>query len=170
MLLGILLFLLLIVASFTDIRSHKIYNWSTFPAIILGLGFNMSLFGWLGLRESLIGLGVGFALLFIFYLGGMIGGGDVKLLAAVGALKGPSFVLWGGLYGAAIGGVIALFSLIWRRRLRWGLKRVFHLLLGFFIPYLKPLPLERKGSPLLPYGLFIALGILSRWLELKFYG
>lgn len=170
MLLDILLFLLLIVASFTDIRSHKIYNWSTFPAIVLGLGFNMSLLGCSGLKESLLGLGVGFIMLFIFYLGGMIGGGDVKLLAAVGALKGPSLVFWGGLYGAALGGLIALLSLIWRKKLFSGLKHIFHLLLGFLIPHLKPLPLERKGSPLLPYGLFIALGVFSRWLELEFYG
>lgn len=169
MLLNILLFLLLIGASFTDIRYHKIYNWLTFSAIILGLGFNMSLFGWPGLKESLLGLGVGFIMLFIFYLGGMIGGGDVKLLAAVGALKGPSFVIWGGLYGAVIGGFIALLSLIWRRRLLSGLQRVFYLLLSFLIPHLKPLPLERKSAPLLPYGLFIALGMFSHWLELKFY-
>ena len=43
---------------------------------------------------------------------GGIGAGDVKLLAAIGAWKGTIFVLYTGVYGAIIGGLISLIILL----------------------------------------------------------
>ena len=72
----------------TDIRMHRIPNYLTVPAAVLGLAYHtLAPTGW-GLLASLAGLAVGFSLLFIPWLLGGSGMGDVKLLAALGAWLG----------------------------------------------------------------------------------
>ncbi len=97
------------IAMFTDMRWGKIYNWLTFPLIAVGLALNAWLFGWNGLGMSLAGTIMGG----IFYLGvayiGAFGMGDVKLMAAIGALGGIKFVVSAFLYTSAIGIPHALF-------------------------------------------------------------
>ncbi len=166
MIIDIILGLLLALSTFTDIKSHKIYNWATFPGIILGLVFNASLYSWPGLKESLFGLLAGFGIFLLFYLAGWIGGGDVKLVAAIGALRGPSFSIWVAIYGAIIGGIKALFVMVCRKTLGKSLKYIFFSLTSLFVHRVRPVPLERKEEELLPYALFIALGVICRWLEL----
>jgi len=46
---------------------------------------------------------------------GVLGGGDVKLLAACACVFGLSELLPLAVYTALIGGVIALFVMLWRR-------------------------------------------------------
>lgn len=91
-----------------DIFTHRIPNLITFPAIVFGLILNTYFFGFAGSFISLAGTIAGLLLLIIpFALGGM-GAGDVKILAAVGALNGPQFVFYTFLYAAIFGGVMAL--------------------------------------------------------------
>lgn len=76
------------LAAATDIRMHRIPNYLTVPAAVLGLAYHtLAPTGW-GLLASLAGLAVGFSLLFIPWLLGGSGMGDVKLLAALGAWLG----------------------------------------------------------------------------------
>lgn len=91
-----------------DLRTGLIPNRITFPAMLLGLILNTYYTGWHGLGTSLAGLALGILLLFIpFAIGGM-GAGDVKLLAAIGALNGHVFTFRAFLYGAIAGGIMAL--------------------------------------------------------------
>ena len=76
------------LAAATDIRMHRIPNYLTVPAALLGLAYHtLAPTGW-GPLASLAGLAVGFSLLFIPWLLGGSGMGDVKLLAALGAWLG----------------------------------------------------------------------------------
>ena len=86
---AILLFFL-IVSSFTDVKYRKVYNFVTFPTVILGLGFNFLNLGLPGLKDSLAGFAAGFLFLFIFYLLGGIGAGDVKSQPVGGTAVEPS--------------------------------------------------------------------------------
>ena len=52
------------------------------------------------------------------YVIGATGGGDVKLLAALGTLLGPSAVVLAFFYSAIAGGALAVLVALWRRRLR----------------------------------------------------
>jgi len=61
---------------------------------------------------------IGLALMLPGYLFGATGGGDVKLLAALGTLLGPERVLFATFVMAIGGGVIALAIAAYRRRLR----------------------------------------------------
>jgi prepilin peptidase CpaA len=109
---NILLFIVLIISFITDIRSRKILNIVTLPGIIMGVAYHTFTSGWSGLLYSGSGFLVGFSLLLIPYLLGGMGAGDVKLLAAIGSLKGAAFVFTCFLYTCAIGGIIALLILI----------------------------------------------------------
>ncbi len=106
-----LLLTLLTLAVFFDLTQRRIPNLVTFPMVLLGLiiyGLNG---GWSGLLQGLAGLGVGMAVFFLpFALGGM-GAGDVKLMGAVGALQGATFIAYTALSTALVGGLIAIFSL-----------------------------------------------------------
>jgi prepilin peptidase CpaA len=51
------------------------------------------------------------------YLMALVGGGDVKLLAAVGAFLGPANALWVAAFGCIAGGVVAIGFLLKRRQL-----------------------------------------------------
>jgi len=114
----VILLLLTATAAVTDLRYHKIYNWTTYPGILLALAVNTLENGWddgyPGLKDSLLGLAVCGGLMLVSYVFFSIGGGDVKLIALVGAFlgleKGVEVVLWTFVLGGAAG----LALLIWR--------------------------------------------------------
>ena len=106
----------LAVAVTTDIRRQRIYNALTLPAMALGLVINVIANGFSGLLFAVTGLLLG-AVLFslpVAFLGR--GAGDLKLLAAVGSLGGPVFVLWCGLLTGVAGAVFAIAVLLRKRR------------------------------------------------------
>lgn len=80
-------------AVITDLKWLRIPNWITVPAFILALAFYGIVDGWSGLLFSLAGFGTGFGILFLLWAIGGGGGGDVKLMGAVGAWVGALPVL-----------------------------------------------------------------------------
>ena len=104
--------ILLVVSAFSDLAHGVIYDWVTLPGIGLGLMAHGLTGGQAGVERALLGLGVGAAVFGLFFLLGSLGGGDVKVMAAVGALGGYPFVLWAMLYTVAIGGVMGLAVLM----------------------------------------------------------
>lgn len=107
------LFAALAVASATDIRSHKVYNWLTYPAAALALGLG-ACGGWNAFLCSLTGFGAGLALGLATMIFLRMGAGDAKLLAVIGAFAGAAFLAEAAMYGALAGAPIALW-LMWRR-------------------------------------------------------
>ena len=99
------------IASYTDLKFARIPNKLTLSAAALGFIINFIFKGTSGLLFSAAGLAAGLGLLLIPYLLGGIGGGDVKLLAATGAIGGAKFVFFTTLFGALAGGVLALVIL-----------------------------------------------------------
>ena len=75
----------------------------------------LSLFGWAGLGWSLVGTGVGLALLLPAYAIGGMGAGDVKLLAGVGAWVWGTVTFYAFCVSAVVGGVIALAMVLYRK-------------------------------------------------------
>jgi len=111
---------LLAIALYTDLSRGKIYNKITFPCIAIGLLMNIAFSGWAGAKASLAGIGLGAVVFVLIALlaRGLVMGGDAKLLWAIGALKGFSFLAQTLLFTALAGGVLALLFLIYRR-LAW---------------------------------------------------
>lgn len=126
----------------TDWRSRRIPNIVTYPAILIGLA--LSLFGGMGapgaggLLDHALAVGVAFAVSYPFYAAGGLKAGDAKLLMAVGALRGTTFLLVSSFYGALIGGLIAIIFIIVRKLARPAPgeePNTFKRILGMWIPY-----------------------------------
>ncbi len=91
---AILVLAALIIAVVTDLKDQRIPNWLTFTLALAGLAFHGVTGGLDGLGFSLIGLAIGLGVMLPPYLIGVMGGGDVKLMAAVGACLGAGDTDW----------------------------------------------------------------------------
>src|SRR5690606_1594695 len=84
----VLLLILLLIAAVTDVTVNRIYNWNTYPGIAAAFALHGWSSGWEGVRFSLEGfLACGVVMLLCFVVSD-IGGGDVKLIAMIGAFLG----------------------------------------------------------------------------------
>lgn len=158
---------ILIIAAINDLRSRKIPNWLTFPAIGAGIGYHTYMKGYQGFFFSTKGVLLGIALLILFYIGGGTGAGDVKLLGAVGGFLGPLGVFKAFIFTALIGGVYSFIILAFHGGLELlGLKNKIKrygtmLKTLIFTQRFIYIPPENKGKkPVLCYGVVIALGTL----------
>lgn len=103
----------LAVATVTDVRTRRIPNAVSLGSVALAVAFHA--FAGEGAGFALAGAGVGgLCLLAPFLLGGM-GGGDVKLLASLGAWLGPASVVVCFAYAALAGAVLSLALVLVRR-------------------------------------------------------
>ncbi|NLJ35138.1 MAG: hypothetical protein GX358_02695 [candidate division WS1 bacterium] len=101
--------LVMAIAVYTDLRWSKIFNLFTAPFAVLGLLLFGLREGWHGLLLSLAGIVMGVGVWFILnVVGRILGAGDSKLLAAMGALLGPHFLLHAFIGTALVGGVLAI--------------------------------------------------------------
>jgi len=162
----IVLLALAIVCVYTDLSRNKIYNAVTLPALATGLILAILLDGAMAGHPHLIGSAIGIllggGLLFLVHLAGGLGAGDVKLMAAVGALGGTwQFVVLALMYTALVGAAIAAGVLIWRGRFWRGLKDSARTLFTFRRS-------SRNDTPTItiPYGVAIGIGVLWAWLEM----
>src|SRR5690606_22083426 len=95
---------------------------------------------------------IGFAVFLVFFLLGGMGGGDIKLMAAFGAIVGKSQIVNAAVWTAMVGGVIALFYLAYLKLRRMAQSKA-----------------ERSEGPLrkesIPYAPAISLGVLISFLS-----
>ena len=130
---------ILVVAAVIDVRTFTISN-----RLNLGVALMAPLYWWsahlplwpdIGIQVA-IAAGV-FALLAVAFYAGMMGGGDVKLAAALALWFSPSGTLKFLVLMSLAGGVLTLGILAWHRAQR------------------------REGRPEIPYGVAIAFGGLA---------
>jgi prepilin peptidase CpaA len=158
-----------VVACVTDLRSRRIPNLLTFGSAAAALAFHAATGGVWGFATACAGWAVGVAFFLLpFALGGM-GGGDIKLVAALGAWMGPVAALWLGLYTGIAGGVLAIAVSISRGYLRQALSNIWLLLTHWRVSGLRPLDevsLEGSRGPRLAYAVPIFTGtVLTIWLR-----
>ena len=174
-----LLLALVLGAAVYDIRYRRIPNWLTVGGVLSGLilnsflyqGISPVVFGFSGLFFALKGMILGFAVYVFLYALRAMGAGDVKLMAAVGAIVG--WENWFGIFlvTAVVGGIMSLVLVIARGRLQ---KTLFNV--GFILSemksgrpaYLKNEELDVKSNKALglPHGAVIAVGTIL-FLELS---
>lgn len=163
-LLQLALFALVISAALNDLKSRQIPNWLVLAGAAAGVALNGHFAGWAGLTHSLLGLLLGAGLFIGLYLVGGMGAGDVKLFAAVGAMVGPQSLLVIFVLTGMIGGVAALFMLLFRGRLFEGLRRTSGI--AAQVACRNWTELQRRsdrraaGAMSMPYGAVVATGAL----------
>jgi prepilin peptidase CpaA len=158
-----LLLALCVACSVTDLRSRKIPDLLTLPAMVVALVLGFVTGGLSGVLASATSLIVCGTVLGVVALAGGMGGGDVKMMAAVGALLGLPDCLWGLLYAALFGGLLAFGMALFRGQLWRALRNIGAWALGL-LHLSKERPPLGQGSPLwVPYGLAIAAGAI--WAE-----
>ena len=107
-----------IVAAVIDLRRFRIPNALTFPLCLSGMLFHSLMGGVSGLQYSVGGIVIGIVALLLFYIMGVMGAGDVKLLAACGAWIGAANTVYVFCAAGIVTGIHSLAMLAWQRRLR----------------------------------------------------
>lgn len=170
----ILLFAVLITAAVTDLLHRKVYNWTTLPAIALGLALGYGI-GGLGTMPGVAGAGsgfldhmsgmlLGFGVFWGWHLitgGKAVGLGDVKLMAAVGALTGFHFTVSALFWGTLVGALVAMWTLLWRGALLKGLRRSVTHTIALRAP--EELPEDDPAKVRIPYGVALSFGTMLAW-------
>jgi prepilin peptidase CpaA len=154
---------LAMVGAFHDLRSRRIPNRLTLGAIAAGLVVRAASGGWLGLASAAAGAAIAGGFLLLFFLAGGLGGGDVKLMAAVGAWAGAAQVIPILLAAAIAGGVLAVFAIIAGGSVGRTLRNTAVLLRHHFAFGLQRHPqinVQESNSARVPFGIAIALGAL----------
>jgi prepilin peptidase CpaA len=149
------------VGAIQDVRGRRIPNWLTYSGLIMALLVRTVLGGWLGLRGGLAGMLLAGGVFFLLFLLGGIGGGDVKLMAAVGAGVGLAQGVNVLIVSAIAGGLLATGYMLIHKQvfatLRNTAELARHHLTSGFAPH-PVLNVQQAGSLRLPYGLAVAVG------------
>lgn len=112
----------MLLSFYQDVTYLKIPNRYTTAGTIFGLLFHTATGGLKGMAGSLLGFGLGFGLMLLFYAIGALGAGDVKLFGALGAITGWTFILNGVinsiLFACVIGSLLMIVRGEWIERMK----------------------------------------------------
>jgi prepilin peptidase CpaA len=155
---------LTVAAAVSDLRTRRIPNWLTVSGFVVAL-LLAAVHGWPELRSSLEGAGLAFGISIVLLAAGALGGGDAKLLTAIGAFMGPGRFFEALLIVGVVGGLLGIANAV-----RQGV--IVPVLLNSYNMLKYGLTLGRRGytrslaSPgavAIPYGVPIAIGSLAWW-------
>ena len=159
-----------------DWRSRRLPNWWTVSGLALGVALNLALLGWPGARHALLGAGLGLLVLFPFVWVRAMGGGDWKLMGALGALLGPAQLLVLLYVSAITAGVMAVIEIFRRKRVRQTLSNLGRLMLsivtlGRMGGVRQEVSLDNPQATTVPFGVAVALATVicfgGHWLGRK---
>jgi prepilin peptidase CpaA len=130
---------LLVVAAVIDVRTFTISNRLTLAVALLAplYWLSIALAPWPGIAIQVAAAAVVFLLMAGAFYAGMMGGGDVKLAAALALWFPPAATIQFIVLMSLAGGVLTIGLVVWHRAKR------------------------REGRPEIPYGVAIAVGGLA---------
>ena len=146
-----------------DVRTRRIPNLLNFGAAVAALGFA---FVDAGLPGTLTAAGawlLGVALFFPFFALGGMGGGDVKLLAALAAWLGPIETIYLAIFTSLAGGLAAAVVAVVHGYARQAVSNLWLMVLHWRVVGPQPVPgltLQDGRAPRLAYAIPIAAGAL----------
>lgn len=157
------LLILVGVCAYTDIKCRKIYDAATLPAVFCGLALNYLAGGVndsdkvMTLYISLLGIVGGMGIFILPYLAGWFHGGDVKLMAAVGALVGWPYIMSVTFFIVLVGAAMAVIVMLLHNKFWSSLKSIPGKMVKIKAP--EQTSVVAVEPPLtIPYGLAICLG------------
>lgn len=157
------------IACVTDLRSRRIPNVLTFSSALAAVLFHAVNGAGPGLWQACAGWAIGIAFFFIPFALGGLGGGDVKLMGALGAWLGPTAAVGLGLYAGVAGGLLAIGVAASTGYLRQALSNVWLILKHWMVVGPRPLDeftLAKGSGPRVAYALPILVGtVVTIWLR-----
>ncbi|MEE9206807.1 MAG: A24 family peptidase [Gemmatimonadota bacterium] len=163
---AIALIVMVAAAAALDVGTRRIPNLLTVSGFTLALVLR-GMSGTSDLGSGLLGAALAFALSFPLFIAGGMGGGDVKLLTAVGAFLGPGQLIVALLATAVIGGLLGLIAAIRGHAVKETIVGTGRLLRDLILKPFRPghpVTLPKLGSPgaiTVPYGVAIAAGAVA---------
>ena len=176
---GIVLLAVLVTAA-TDLWKYKVYNVVTLPLLACGLIYHSVVGGSAAATGSVLGAAFGFSALFVFYLLGGMGAGDVKLMSAVGAWLGMVYTFYVFIAASLAAGIYAVVAICWYRRqgetwvnlkIAWLRVRALSRHLGTEDQLEAEIAREDRRGRMIPYAAMVAIGLVATvtwsWLQRK---
>jgi prepilin peptidase CpaA len=164
--LSVLLIAVVVIAAIYDLRFRRIPNWLNLSGVILGLVLNTFFFARAGFIGAVLGIGCALIVYVPLYLIRGMGAGDVKLMAAVGAIAGPWN--WFGIFiaTALMGGVVSILFIALKRRFHQTCLNVALIVIElchFRMPSKSNSQLDVRDPHALgmPHGTLIAMGAMA---------
>ena len=158
-----------LIACVFDVRTRRIPNALTLSAAAAGLLYHAAMSGIEGVQLAAAGWLLGLLLLLPYFALGGMGGGDVKLVAALGAWLGPWETFWLAMYAGICGGVLGLIVALTHGYVRRAFTNVRHMLGYWAAVGFKPVPgmtLDSSSSPRLAFAIPILAGtMVTLWLK-----
>lgn len=151
-----------VVVTVTDLRERRIPNAVTLPMVVVGCVLNAMPAEW-GIaagdwKVGVYGTALGLGILFPPFAMNLVKAGDVKYLAAVGALGGPLVALFTFLYGSIVHGLVCLAVLARRGEVNAAFENI-----GFYLRNSmmarKAVDFTARSQGQVPYALGLALGL-----------
>jgi len=148
------------IGAVSDVRSARIPNLLTYSSLGAALMLRLAVLGWTGFKSGGFGMLAAGGIFLVLFVMGAMGGGDMKLMASIGAWVGSEHVVTILLVAALAGGALALVQIIFGRRGRQTLWNLLELIRFRLTSGLQPHPVlnvREPGSERVPYGLAIAM-------------
>ena len=149
------------VGAVQDVRGGRIPNWLTYTGLLAALAVRFITWGRPGLSAGLFGVLLGGGIFYLLFLLGGMGGGDVKLIAAVSAWAGVAQTLNILIAAAIAGGILAVGYMLFHKNVRQTLVNTMELIRHHLQAGLRPHPeinVREPGTMRVPYGVAIAIG------------
>jgi len=151
-----------LTAGITDFRYRKIPNWLTYPAIPIALLLHWIIAGGHPALLSLAGAAVGLGVLLPFVLLGGLGGGDWKLMGALGAFLEPRRLVPVLILTLMINGIMALTLVLWKKRVGETARNVGRIAAAMF-RFRRPgsdISIDNSEAEKVPFGIAAAIATL----------
>ncbi len=158
------------IAAVTDVWMFRVHNLLTLPLLITGLLFHGITGGWDGFTLSVLGALFGFIALIMPYALGLMGAGDVKLLAGIGAWLGIWPTVFVFIFTCFVAGAYALGLIVYRGEFKKSLltiKLICYRFVALGTHFTKDDLVEDlsvskdRRLRLIPFGAMIPLGIVA---------
>ena len=150
-------------AAVMDVRTRRIPNWFTLSTLAGALLLQVLGGGLHALALSFVASVLAGSLFLVLFLAGGMGGGDVKLMAAIAAGIGLSDTGALLVFTALFGGAMAILVMVWHGRVLESVRNVGTIMVHHSEHGLEPHPdlnVRNRRNLRLPYALAITAGTL----------
>jgi prepilin peptidase CpaA len=159
-----------LVTAAIDLWKFKIHNAVTLPLMLTGIAYHGITGGAAGAMESVLAAVFGMTIVGVLYFMGGMGGGDVKLLGAIGAWLLLPMTFWVFIASSIASGIYAVFLIVAHKRYQqtWVNLKIIYYRLTAIARHLAAddhvevaVKKDDRRARLIPFAPMVALGVIA---------